>query len=103
MARKIIHLDLDAFYCAVEEQLNPALHGKPFAVGGNPDGRGVVASCSYAARNYGVRSAMPMARARQLCPQLIILRWRKSEYGNRSRKVMDILKGFSTQLEQTFY
>jgi DNA polymerase-4 len=100
MARKIIHMDLDAFYCAVEELLDPGLSGKAFAVGGSPDGRGVVASCSYAARNYGVRSAMPMARARQLCPQLIIQRWTKGEYGKRSRSVMGILNRFSDRLEQ---
>lgn len=100
MARKIIHLDLDAFYCAVEELLDPSLGGKAFAVGGSPDGRGVVASCSYAARNYGVRSAMPMSRARQLCPHLVILRWSKGEYGKRSKEVMTILKTYSDQVEQ---
>ena len=69
--RKIIHLDLDAFYCAVEERSNPSLAGKCFAVGGAADRRGVVASCSYAARQKGVRSAMSMAKAMRLCPELI--------------------------------
>jgi len=63
MVRKILHLDLDAFFCAVEELHNTTLRGKPFAVGGKADQRGVVASCSYAARIYGVHSAMPMSRA----------------------------------------
>lgn len=98
--RKIIHLDLDAFFCAVEEQLNPELHGKPFAVGGSPKGRGVVASCSYKARQYGVRSAMPMARALQLCPTLIIRRSKHSRYGEKSKEVMQILKQFTSQVEQ---
>jgi len=98
--RNIIHLDLDAFYCAVEEQLNPELRGKPFAVGGQPNQRGVVASCSYAARAYGVRSAMPMARAKQLCPTLITISWTKGEYGKRSKEVMKILKRFTPLIEQ---
>ncbi len=61
--RKIIHLDLDAFFCAVEELHEPSLRGKAFAVGGRPESRGVVASCSYPARKFGIHSAMPMGQA----------------------------------------
>jgi len=84
MPRKIIHLDLDAFFCAVEELFNPALRGQPFAVGGRPESRGVVASCSYAARQFGVHSAMPMARAVRLCPRLQIISSRHETYGEYS-------------------
>lgn len=92
MARKILHLDLDAFFCAVEENNDPALTGKPFAVGGNADQRGVVASCSYAARMYGVKSAMPMKRAMQLCPNLVVVSSRHSDYSEVSKKVMALVE-----------
>ena len=98
--RRILHIDLDAFYCAVEEQRDPNLKGKPFAVGGRPDQRGVVASCSYAARKYGVRSAMPMAQAVKVCPDLIIVRGNFSDYGEASGKVMDHLRTLTDQVQQ---
>jgi DNA polymerase-4 len=98
--RKIIHLDLDAFFCAVEEQLNPSLRGRAFAVGGRPEERGVVASCSYAARRFGVRSAMPMARALRLCPQLIIVSSRHGKYSQVSRQVMAHLNAITPYVEQ---
>jgi DNA polymerase-4 len=100
MPRKIVHIDLDAFFCAVEELHNPSLHGKPFAVGGRPDERGVVASCSYAARRFGVHSAMPMARALKLCPQLIVISSRHGEYSRISHQVMERLQRFTPLLEQ---
>jgi DNA polymerase IV len=100
MIRTILHLDLDAFYCAVEENQNPGLRGKPFAVGGNPDERGVVSSCSYAARKFGVRSAMPMSRALRLCPGLIIVPGRHRLYSEASRQVMERLKGLTPLIEQ---
>ena len=98
--RKIIHLDLDAFYCAVEELDDPSLVGKPFAVGGRPETRGVVASCSYAARQLGIRSAMPMARALRLCPTLTIIRSRHDKYASYSYRVIQQLKNLSPLIEQ---
>jgi len=100
MPRTILHLDLDAFFCSVEENHDPSLRGKPFAVGGRPDERGVVASCSYAARKMGVRSAMPMSRALRLCPGLIIVSSRHRTYGEVSREVMEILHHQSGLVEQ---
>jgi len=100
MERKILHLDLDAFFCSVEELLDPKLKGKPFAVGGNPQGRGVVSSCSYTARKFGVHSAMPMARALSLCPELIVIHHRHGLYGEYSNKVMDILRSYTPLFQQ---
>ena len=100
MPRTILHLDLDAFYCAVEETRDPSLRGKAFAVGGRPDERGVVASCSYAARKMGVRSAMPMGQALRLCPGLIIVSGRHRIYSEVSKKVMEILGTMTGLVEQ---
>ena len=100
MSRVILHLDLDAFFCAVEEQHDPSLTGQAFAVGGRPEERGVVASCSYAARRFGVRSAMPMARALKICPGLIVVSSRHGAYGEVSRQVMQRLRAVTEQIEQ---
>ena len=98
-ARKILHLDLDAFFCAVEELLNPDLRGKAIAVGGQPGARGVVASASYPARQFGVRSAMPMSQAVRLCPDLIILSQHRGQYIEYSRAVMMILRDTAPDVE----
>jgi DNA polymerase-4 len=90
--RKIVHLDMDAFYASVEQRDNPALKGKPLAVGGSPEGRGVVAAASYEARAFGVRSAMPMATALRLCPQLLVVRPDFQHYRAVSREVFEILR-----------
>ncbi len=100
MPRTILHLDLDAFYCSVEETQNPELIGKPFAVGGKPNERGVVASCSYAARAIGVRSAMPMSRAVQLCRELLIVPGRHKLYEEYSESVMEKLRDLTPLVEQ---
>ncbi len=90
--RRIIHLDMDAFYASVEQRDDPSLRGRPVAVGGSPQGRGVVAACSYEARAFGVRSAMPMARAVRLCPELVIVRPDFAKYRAASQRVMAILR-----------
>ncbi len=100
MPRTILHLDLDAFFCAVEEQRDPTLRGIAFAVGGQPDQRGVVASCSYPARRFGVRSAMPMAQALRLCPNLMIVPHHYKDYRNTSRQVMELLHDLTPLVEQ---
>jgi DNA polymerase IV len=100
MPRTILHLDLDAFFCAVEENQNLSLRGTAFAVGGKPGERGVVASCSYAARRMGVRSAMPMARAIRLCAGLIIVPSHHHLYSEVSRQVMGILREQTPLVEQ---
>ena len=98
--RIILHLDLDAYFCAVEELDDPSLQGKPFAVGGRPDERGVVSSCSYAARALGIHSAMPMKLAIRLCPNLLIVDPHHSRYSELSQQVMDRLYNLSPLVEQ---
>src|SRR6266487_4304147 len=100
MPRTILHIDLDAFYCAVEETRNPELRGKAFAVGGKPEERGVVAACSYAARRMGVRSAMPMSKALRLSPGLIIVSSRHDLYSEVSHQVMERLHDLTSLVEQ---
>ena len=91
-ARRIIHLDMDAFYASVEQRDDPALRGRPVAVGGSPQSRGVVAAASYEARASGVRSAMPMARALRQCPDLVVVRPDFPRYREDSARVMAILR-----------
>ena len=98
--RAIVHLDLDAFFAAVEVLENPDLAGKPVLVGGRPEERGVVAAASYPARTFGVRSAMPTYRALRLCPDTIVLPPRHSLYRDYSRRVMGILDQTSPLVEQ---
>lgn len=100
MPRKILHLDLDAFFCAVEEKFDPTLKGKPFATGGSPEGRGVVSSCSYAARQYGIHSAMPMKQALKIFPGLMVVKGRYKEYGLQSHEVMKIVRNLTPMVEQ---
>ncbi|MCX6081400.1 MAG: DNA polymerase IV [Chloroflexi bacterium] len=100
MPRTVLHLDLDAFFCAAEELHEPNLRGKAFAVGGQPDQRGVVASCSYAARALGVHSAMPMSRALRLCPGLLVVPPSRGRYEELSHQVMDRLNNLAPLVEQ---
>jgi len=98
--RKILHLDLDAFFCAVEELQDPSLRGLAFAVGGKPDQRGVVSSCSYAARRFGVRSALPMSQAVRMCPNLLIRPPQFKAYQAASEQVMTRLHNLTPFVEQ---
>ena len=97
--RHILHADFDAFYASVEQLDNPELRGKPLAVGGSPDSRGVVASASYEAREYGVRSAMPMRTAFNLCPSLLRVNARFDRYRSVSHAVMEIFTEITSLVE----
>jgi DNA polymerase IV len=98
--RKIIHIDMDAFYASVEQRDNVEYRNKPIAVGGAPEGRGgVVAAASYEARKFGVRSAMPSKRARQLCPELIFVRPRFAVYQEVSAKIREIFRRYTDIIE----
>ncbi len=96
--RKIIHVDMDAFYASVEQRDNPELRGKPLAVGGSSK-RGVVAAASYEARRFGVRSAMPGATARRRCPQLQFVKPRFDVYRDVSRQIHAIFARYSDLVE----
>jgi len=97
--RRILHIDMDAFYASVEQRDDPSLKGKPVAVGGSPTGRGVVAAASYEARAFGVHSAMPMARAVRLCPSLVIVRSDFSKYRAASNAVFSIFREVTPLVE----
>jgi DNA polymerase IV len=97
--RRIIHVDMDAFYASVEQRDRPELRGRPVAVGGPASGRGVVAAASYEARTFGVRSAMPMARAIRLCPELEIVRPDFQKYRTVSQEVFAIYRAVTPLVE----
>lgn len=98
--RKIIHIDMDAFFAAVEQRNHPEYRGKPVVVGGDPYGRGVVSTCSYEARTYGIRSAMSAAQARRLCPHAVFVRPDFGAYDEVSHTVMALLKQHTDLVEQ---
>jgi DNA polymerase IV len=98
--RKIIHIDMDAFYASIEQRDNPEYRGKPIAVGGSPEGRGgVVATASYEARKFGVRSAMSSRKAKQLCKDLIFVRPRFDAYKQASLKIREIFLRYTDIIE----
>ncbi|MFN2447159.1 MAG: DNA polymerase IV [Vicinamibacterales bacterium] len=99
MHRRILHVDMDAFYASVEQRDNPTLRGRPVAVGGDPTKRGVVAAASYEARAFGVRSALPMSRAVRLCPTLVIVRPDFAKYRAVSREVFDLFRSVTPLVE----
>lgn len=97
--RKIIHIDMDAFFASVEQRDNPSLRGKAIAVGGSPTGRGVVMTASYEARKFGVRSAMPSATAQRLCPGIIFVRPRMEAYKHASNQIRTIFHQYTDLVE----
>ena len=98
--RKIIHIDMDAFYASVEQRDNPELRGKPLVVGGLPEGRGgVVATASYEARKFGIRSAMSSKQALQLCPQAVFVRPRFAVYKEVSKHIREIFSRYTDLIE----
>src|SRR5436305_7196734 len=97
----VAHLDLDAFFAAVEELENPELRTKPLVVGGDPHGRGVVATANYVARRFGIQSAMSCAEALRRCPQTVFVRPRHALYAEYSRAVWETVRGVVPTVERT--
>src|ERR1700752_848079 len=97
----LAHLDLDAFFAAVEELEQPELRARPLIVGGDPHGRGVVATANYVARQFGIRSAMSAAEALRRCPQAVFVRPRHTVYREYSRHVWATVRGIVPTVEQT--
>ena len=93
--RRILHCDMDCFYAAVHMRDDPSLAGKPVVIGGNPEGRGVVAAASYEARRFGIRSALPAARAVRLCPQAVFIRPDFNRYREESDYIVEIFRDFT--------
>ena len=99
MMRKILHVDMDAFFASVEQREHPEWRGKPVIVGGKPNHRGVVSTCSYEARAFGVRSAMPTAKAMKLCPQAILTPGRYDLYKEVSAQVHEVFRTYTDLIE----
>lgn len=97
--RKIIHVDMDCFYAAVEMRDNPSYRGRPLAVGGHEKQRGVLSTCNYEARKFGIRSAMPTAQALKLCPQLLVVPGRMQVYKDVSKQIQAIFSRYTTLIE----
>ena len=97
--RKIIHIDMDCFFAAVEMRDNPALRHVPLAIGGSRQSRGVISTCNYPARAFGVRSAMPTGQALKLCPHLTLLNGNMEKYKTASRQIRSIFQRYTEHIE----